>query len=180
MPDTTLTEETGRSVVLIRAAPDGRLAAALGAFAGRAGQDGQGRLIVRPGPGEWLLIGGDGPAGDTVAEAEARAAGEFATAVDLTHAVTRLRLTGSDVAAVLSRLCALDPAMIINAGRPNGAMSIHDHGVVEGDAAAARTLVAGVITTVIRDDVDGVPSYVLQCDRSYGRYLAAAITDTIT
>lgn len=160
MPDATLTDGTGRPVVLVRADPDGRVATALDATPGRAAQDGRGRLVVRPGPGEWLLVGGDRPAADTVAEIEGLAVGEFATALDLTHGTTRLRLTGVDAAVVLATLCAVD---------------LGDRSTP--DRAAFRTIVGGVTATVIRDDIDGVPSYLMLGDRSYGRYLTAAITD---
>jgi heterotetrameric sarcosine oxidase gamma subunit len=161
---TELTGRTGRPVVLVRAAADGRVADALAVVPGRVVRDGHGRLAVRPGPGEWLLIGGDRPASaaDSVAEIEKLAAGEFATAVDLTHGVALARLTGPAAAAVLSTLCALD---LGDAAAPDG--------------TSFRSLLAGVTAMVIRDDVDGVPSYLVQCDRSYGRYLTDAITDAI-
>lgn len=157
-----LTDCTGRPVVLVRAAPDGRVAAGLGVVPGRLSRDRYGRLATRPGPGEWLLIGGDREASATVSDVEALADGEFATAVDLTHAFTLVRLTGRSAAAVLSTLCALD---LGERAAPDG--------------SAFRTLVAGVTTTVLRDDADGVRSYLLVCDRSYARYIADTLHDAI-
>ena len=39
------------------------------------------------------------------------------------------------------------------------------------DGAALRTAVAAVATDVIRDDLDGIRSYLLHCERSVGQYL---------
>ena len=39
------------------------------------------------------------------------------------------------------------------------------------DGAAFRSSVAGLATDVIRDDVGGVRSYLLHCERSSGAYL---------
>jgi len=36
------------------------------------------------------------------------------------------------------------------------------------------------VTDVIRDDQDGVPGYLLHCERSSGRYLAEALVDAGT
>ena len=43
------------------------------------------------------------------------------------------------------------------------------------DGAALRTAVAAVATDVIRDDTDGIRSYLLHCERSVGQYLFDAI-----
>ena len=43
------------------------------------------------------------------------------------------------------------------------------------DGAAFRTSVAALATDVIRDDVGGIPSYLLHCERSSGQYLFDAL-----
>ena len=43
------------------------------------------------------------------------------------------------------------------------------------DGAALRAPVAGVATDIIRGDRAGVPSYLLHCERSSGRYLFGAL-----
>jgi sarcosine oxidase gamma subunit len=43
------------------------------------------------------------------------------------------------------------------------------------DGTAFRSAVAAVATDVIRDDVAGVRSYLLHCERSSGRYLFDAL-----
>ena len=83
------------------------------------------------------------------------------TVVDLTHVRAMFRLSGEDAPALLSRLCAID---LGDAMFPTG--------------AAARTLVAGVATEIVRDDdpTEG-RSYLLVPSRSFGRYLHDAIVD---
>lgn len=95
-------------------------------------------------PGEWT-VSGDQPDGE---------------AVDLRHVRAALRLTGSDAATVINRVCALD----LSEGMfPSG--------------AAARTLFAGVATEIVRDDVDDRPSYLILPSRSFQRYILDVILD---
>jgi Sarcosine oxidase gamma subunit len=61
---------------------------------------------------------------------------------------------------VLRKLCPVDLA---DAVRPDGAVF--------------RSLLAGLTATVIRDDVAGERSYLLQCARSYGQYLVDVLLD---
>lgn len=81
-------------------------------------------------------------------------------AVDLTHVRAMFRLTGNDAATLMNRVCALD---LDDGMFPRG--------------AAARTLFAGVATEIVRDDEDGVPSYLLLPSRSYSTYVLDVIRD---
>lgn len=72
--------------------------------------------------------------------------------VDMTHVRAALRLTGAGARSLLEHVCALD---LSDSMTPDG--------------AAARTLVAGVATEIIRDDVAGEPSYLLLMSRSFAR-----------
>lgn len=81
-------------------------------------------------------------------------------ALDLTHVRSMFRLTGGQAADLLNRICALD---LSDGMFPSG--------------AAGRTLVAGVVSELIRDDVDGAPSYLILPSRSFGRYLWEVIQD---
>jgi sarcosine oxidase gamma subunit len=47
------------------------------------------------------------------------------------------------------------------------------------NGAAARTLVAGVATELVRDDVDGATSYLLLPSRSFGNYLWTVLIDSL-
>lgn len=73
--------------------------------------------------------------------------------VDLTHVRAMFRLTGAGAARALSTVCALD---------------LGDH--MFPDHAAARTLVAGVATELIRVDLDSTPSYLILPSRSFGAF----------
>lgn len=94
-------------------------------------------------PGEWTMLG-DRPD----------------DAVDLTHVRAMFRLTGTDAATLINRVCALD---------------LGDHMFPNG--AAARTLLAGVATEIIHDDEDGAPSYLLLPSRSFSTYVVDVILD---
>lgn len=80
--------------------------------------------------------------------------------VDLTHVRAMLRLTGQDAATLINRICSLD---LTDGMFPTG--------------AAARTLLAGVATEIIRDDKDDSPSYLLVPSSSYKTYLINVIED---
>ena len=80
--------------------------------------------------------------------------------LDLTHVRAMFRLTGRDAPRLIAKLCALD--------------------LGEGmfpDGAAARSLVAGVATELIRDDQTGVGSYLVLPSRSFGLFVHEAIID---
>jgi heterotetrameric sarcosine oxidase gamma subunit len=181
----TLTDLTSLTKITVRASPNGPVRAALGTPFGRAtrpppsasrdieqGESGisavAGALVVGSGPGEWLVLAP--PADDTTAD-ELRAAltelvdgaDEFASVVDLTHGRALVRLRGADCAALLAKVCAVDLADPVI---PNG--------------AAFRTSVARVVTDVVRDDVAGVRSYLLHCERSSGQFLADCLLDAGT
>jgi sarcosine oxidase subunit alpha len=148
--------------VLVRAPHDGAVAAALGTRFGRAARDEHGALVVGSGPGEWLVLGAADARDELLARLErlAEHPGEFASVVDLTHGRALLRLRGARAAAALAKVCAIDLADDV---APNG--------------AALRASVAKVVTDLVRDDADGVPGYLLHCERSSGQYLLDALLD---
>ena len=153
----TLTDCTPLTKVQVRAPARGRAAAALGVPFGRAARDSGGTLVAGSGPGEWLLLAAPGQAPALLARAgdlAARFPGELITATDITHGRALVRLSGSRAAGVLAKVCGIDTG----------------EGVTP-DGAAFRSSVAAVATDVIRDDTDGVPSYLLHCERSSGAYL---------
>ncbi len=76
-----------------------------------------------------------------------------AGAVDLTHVRAMFRLTGPGARTILEHVCALDLSDPITP-----------------DRAAARTLVAGVATELVRDDIRGELSYLLLLSRSFARH----------
>lgn len=156
-----LVDCSGLAKVLVHADPSGALAGRLDVGFGTARRDDEGTLIFRVRPAQWLVFGEAGCGPDIVEQWTAAAAetDEFATVIDVTAGRALLRLTGTASPALLAKVCALD----LDAA-PNG--------------SALRSSVAKVTTEIVRDDAGGRPSYLLACDRSYGRYLTAAITDT--
>ena len=80
--------------------------------------------------------------------------------VDLTHVRAMFRVTGMEAATLINRICALD---LSDAMFPN--------------RAAARTLVAGIATEIVRDDEGGVSSYLLLPSRSFSTYLLDVLLD---
>jgi heterotetrameric sarcosine oxidase gamma subunit len=156
----TVSDRTPLAKVLVHAAADGPYARTAAAGFGRAARVAGGVLEIGSGVGEWLMIGPIGSAGDLIARAAARTDAELVSVIDVTHGRALVRLTGGDAAAVVSKLCGVDLA---------------DH--VTANLAAFRSLVANVVTDVVRDDVAGVLSYLLHCERASGQYLFDVLVD---
>lgn len=119
------------------------------------------RLVVGSGPDEWLVLGAPGTADylvgaltDVVSECSDRPS----TVVDLTHGRALMRISGPQTLSLLTRVTAVD---------------LDDRLVPDG--SALRTSVARVVTDMVRDDIDGAPSYLLHCERSSGRYLQQSL-----
>jgi len=88
---------------------------------------------------------------------------ESADEVDLTHVRAVFRLSGISAHRVLEKICALD---LTDDMFPTG--------------AAARTTMAGVTIEVVRDDFDGLPSFLLLPSRSFGNYFWGVLVDADT
>jgi heterotetrameric sarcosine oxidase gamma subunit len=157
----TLTDCTPLTKVQLKAPHAGQVAAELGVPFGRARRNADGVLVVGSGPGEWLAIGPPGRAAEIaawLADVTVGASGDYASATDLTHGRALIRLTGAIAADVLAGLCGID---LSDMATPDG--------------AAFRSSVAALATDVVRDDVAGVRSYLLHCERSSGQYLFDAL-----
>jgi heterotetrameric sarcosine oxidase gamma subunit len=141
---------------VVRCDDEAAARSALGTRFGRSARLGA-WLVAGSGPGEWTVLA---PA-DTRPRLDDQLRGRLAgiqaltTVVDVTHGRALVRLRGPRVRELLARVTAFD---------------LDDRYVPDG--AAWRTLVAAVVTDMVRDDVAGHPSYLLHCERSSGRYLA--------
>lgn len=154
----TLGDVSAATKMLVRADPDGALAAALPAR-GRADRAG-GVLRVGSGPGEWLLLSSDqGPPAVADPIWAVDDAG-LVSVVDLTHGRALVRLSGADAARALAKVCAVDLA---DTKAPDG--------------TAFRGSVASLTTDVVRDDRAGARSYLLHCERSSGQFLFEALLE---
>jgi heterotetrameric sarcosine oxidase gamma subunit len=80
--------------------------------------------------------------------------------VDVSHGRALVRLTGEQAPAMLAKVCAID---LRDRVTPNG--------------TAFRSSVVKLVTDVVRDDQDGVRSYLLHCERSSGQYFFDALLD---
>ena len=156
----TLSDQTPLAKVLVHADPDGPYARAASVAFGRAAHVDGGVLEIGSGVGEWLLLGRVGSAGDLMDRVSARTDGDFVSVVDLTHGRALVRLTGGDAAPLLSKLCGVDLADDVTA-----------------NLTAFRSLVAKVVTDVVRDDLAGTPSYLVHCERASGQYLFDVLID---
>jgi heterotetrameric sarcosine oxidase gamma subunit len=153
----TLTDCTPLTKIQLKAPATGQVAGEIGAPFGRAHRNAAGVLVVGSGPGEWLLIGPPGQAAQIaagLADLMAGASDEYVSSTDLTHGRALIRLTGANAPDLLSAMCGIDLSELTTP-----------------DGAAFRSSVAALATDVIRDDVAGVRSYLLHCERSSGQYL---------
>lgn len=160
MAELTLTDCTPMAKVLIHANPSGALADRLAVPFGRSRRDEDGTLILRVRPAQWLLFADSGRAPELLErwEAASTETDEFVSVIDVTSGRTLLRLTGESSPALLAKICALDLA-------------------TAPDGSAMRSSVAKVNAEIVRDDTGGRPSYLLACERSYGRFLTETIND---
>ncbi|HLN07014.1 MAG TPA: sarcosine oxidase subunit gamma family protein [Acidimicrobiales bacterium] len=155
-----LSDLTPLTKVLVRTKGASPMAVALGCKFGRAMRNAQGHLVAGTGPDEWLVIAPAGAAETVFAGLEGSDQPELATVLDLTHGGVLFRLTGSDAARLLEKVCAIDFS-----------------DAVTPDGAVFRSSLARVTTDVVRDDVAGVRSYLLHSDRSSGQYQFDALLD---
>lgn len=163
--------------VSLHAAPAGPFATDLGVECGAVELFDDGLLVVGVAPGEWLALA-PGASDTLVAQLEHLAGADDVAVVDLTHGLAAFRLLGRDSFTVLGRLVE---GPVTGAG--------------DRDGSATATLVDGVRTLLVRDDLlaqevpgghreatgpvpdagDLVSSVVLVCDRSQAIVLRRAI-----
>ncbi|MDY7100550.1 MAG: hypothetical protein S0880_05130 [Actinomycetota bacterium] len=163
-----LSDLTPVTAMVVHAEPAGEFAERFGVTVGRAELFEDGILITSVAPGRWFVLATSSP--DAVADQlSAPLEDEVVTIVDVTHGHAKLRVTGELAARLLSRLVSVE---------------LSDRIVPYG--AVLRTLVAGVATTIVRDDLfatelggletdPDVPSYLLVCDLSEGHALRDAL-----
>jgi heterotetrameric sarcosine oxidase gamma subunit len=114
-------------------------------------------LVAGTRPDEWLILGAD-EAVDVAADL-VNAEG-FTNVIGFTHGRSLFRATGDPSAAMLEKVCGIDWS---NTMTPDGAV--------------VSASVALVGCDIVRNDVEGSPSYLLMCDRSFGQYLFDALVD---
>ena len=153
----TLADAGSTTKILVRAGSDTAAATALGVPYGQSRQGDDGILICGSRPDEWTLYA---PAGRSAQVTASVPAGGFVTVIDLTHGRAMIQMSGRSSVAALAKVCNIDLA---------------DDMVPAGAVFSAA--VAGVSCDLVRDDQDGQRSYLLTCERSFGRYLFVALAD---
>ncbi len=152
----TLHDVSSTTKLIVRAGPETDACHQLSTpFATSRAVDGV--LVVGQRPDEWTLLGRQ-----TAVQALAGSldTSGHASVIDGSHSRALFRLTGADAASVLEKLCSLD---------------WNDH--MTPDGAAVSGSVARVTCDIVRNDLEGSPSYLISCDRSYGQYLFEVILD---
>lgn len=148
------------SKLQVRAAATAGVIAAIGTRFGRAIWRGD-RLVVGSGPDEWLVLGAPGAGAEIVEHLRAIAGAadpRRMDVIDLTHGRALVRVSGPATMSLMQRVTAVD---------------LDDRLVPNG--SALRSSLAKVVTDIVRDDVDGSPSFLLHCERSSGRYLQESL-----
>ncbi len=151
-----LRDESAMTKVIVRAAAGTAARAALAQSFGGS-RSTVGVLIAGLRPDEWMLLGS---APEVTSWIDTMSTDGHVSVVDWTHGRAQFRLTGELATSALEKVCGLDWS---DAMTPNG--------------AATSGSVAKVTCDIIRDDLDGVPSYLILCDRSFGQYLFDALLD---
>jgi sarcosine oxidase subunit alpha len=152
----TLTDLSRLTKMVVRAGADTEVATSFAVGFG-AGRRDRGALIVGQRPGEWHVLGS---AAAVAAVIDPLDTAGHVSVINLTHGRATMRLTGAAATGPLEKICSLDWS---EAMTPN--------------YAAVSASVAKVTCDIVRDDQDGVPSYLISCDRSLGQYLFGALVD---
>jgi heterotetrameric sarcosine oxidase gamma subunit len=155
-----LTDLTPLTKILIRTSVASPMGATLRCGFGRSVRNPAGQLVAGTGPDEWLVIAPASSAATVFATLHGSDQSELATVLDVTHGGVLFRLTGADADRVLEKVCAIDFSDAITP-----------------DGAVFRSSVVKVTTDVVRDDLDGVRSYLLHSDRASGQYQFDALLD---
>ena len=145
---------------LVRANDDGPAAERLNAAFGSSRQEPGGALVLGSRPGEWILLGSSDAVANLVEGVSGLDSSDFVTALDWTHGRALFRVTGHDAPRILEKVCGLDWS-----------------DPMTPDGAVASASVAKVTCDIARNDRDGIRSYLIFCDRSFGQYLFDALID---
>lgn len=152
----SLADQTDQAKVIVRAAEGTSARKALNVSFGQSRSDGD-VLIAGSRPDEWMLLG---PHAAVQAKAAEIPKDGHVSIVDWTHGRAAFRLSGVVATSALEKICGIDWS---------------DNMMPDGAVTSAS--VAVVTCDLVRNDVDGTPSYLVLCDRSFGQYLFDAIID---
>ena len=146
--------------IQVRADASTDAAAFLEASYGSSSRNADGDLVCGTRPDEWTIYGAPGRSDAIVASVPT---GGFVTVIDITHGRAMLRISGVNATAALSKICNLDLSDELT---PDGAVFSGSLGAVGCDW--------------VRDDQDGQTSFLISCERSFGKFLFIAVADACT
>ena len=155
-----LSDASATTKWLVRGEADGAAADRLGVSFGSSRSAGGGALVLGSRPGEWIVLGTAAAVAEVVSGLDGLDSSEFVSALDWSHGRALFRVTGPDAPRMLEKVCSLDWS-----------------DPMTPDGAVASASVAKVTCDIARNDVDGTPSYLIFCDRSFGQYLFDALID---
>lgn len=153
----TLADAYATTKVQIRAGTATAAAAALVVSYGSSARSAEGDLVCGTRPDEWTIYGEPGRSSTIAATVPTEG---FVTVIDITHGRAMLRISGANATAALSKICNLDLSDELT---PNGAVFSGSLGSVGCDW--------------VRDDQGGQTSFLISCERSFGKFLFIAVAD---
>ena len=156
----TVADAASTTKVQVRAGADTAAAAELGVAYGRSQRRADGALVCGTRPDEWTIYAS---AGQASAIASTIPTEGFVTVIDITHGRAMLRISGPNAAAALNKICNLDMSDELT---PDGAVFSASVGNVGCD--------------LVRDDEGGQTSFLIGCERSFGKFLFIAMADACT
>ncbi len=158
--DLVLADASATTKWLVCASASGAVADRLGAPFGSSSTGAGGVIVLGSRPGEWIVLGTADAVDGAVDGLDAMDPSDHVSALDWTHGRALFRVTGPEAPRMLEKVCSLDWS-----------------DPMTPDGAVASASVAKVTCDIARNDVDGTPSYLVFCDRSFGQYLFDALID---
>jgi heterotetrameric sarcosine oxidase gamma subunit len=116
-----------------------------------------GTLICGSRPDEWLFLAGPGKSTEVQAAIDQS---EATSIIDITHGRAMMRLSGPAATQALAKVCSIDLADDLTP-----------------DGAVFSASVAKVTCDLVRADRQGIQTYLISCERSFGAYLISAVAD---
>ena len=156
----TVTDAASTTKVQVRAGAGTAAAAALDVSYGSSRRRADDALVCGTRPDEWTIYGTPGQAAAISATVPTDG---FVTVIDITHGRAMLRISGSNATSALNKICNLD---------------LGDE--LTPDGAVFSASVGNVGCDLVRDDQGGQTSFLIGCERSFGRFLFIAVVDSCT
>ena len=153
-------DSTSTTKIQIRAASNTAAASMLDTAYGSSRRFSDRVLVCGTRPEEWTVYGSSEEVLAFVANIPRDG---FVTVIDITHGRALLRITGSKATSVLNKICNMDLSEELT---PDGAVFSASVGNVSCD--------------LTRNDQTAETSFLISCERSFGKFLFIAVADAST